>query len=128
MQGPAPCRPRTSPSSTHHLPQQEAVAPDSPELGLALYQLAVTYYAQGMLAEAGEVLSRGTALARQHFPDGHDMVGLREWGMGTDVALLEYACGKQGNSVATPFQLGRGCSEEPVSKHRRAPAAACSHA
>ncbi|KIZ05243.1 hypothetical protein MNEG_2709 [Monoraphidium neglectum] len=57
-----------------HIRLQEAIAPDSPELGLTLYQLAVTYYAHDMLPEAGTVLQRGAALVRQHYPEGHDLV------------------------------------------------------
>ncbi|KAI8464475.1 MAG: hypothetical protein J3K34DRAFT_115370 [Monoraphidium minutum] len=57
-----------------HIRLQEAVAPDSPDLGLTLYQLAVTYYAHDMLGEAGAALQRGAALVRQHYPEGHELV------------------------------------------------------
>lgn len=59
-----------------HIRLQEAVSPDSPELGLALYQLAVTYYAHDMLQDAGRTLQTGAAIIRQHYPEGHDLVHL----------------------------------------------------
>lgn len=53
---------------------QELQDPDSAELGLTLYQLATTYYANDMLTDAGPVLQRATTLLRSHYPAEHDLV------------------------------------------------------
>ncbi|GBF99814.1 hypothetical protein Rsub_12567 [Raphidocelis subcapitata] len=57
-----------------HIRLQEAISPDSPDLALSLYQLAVVYYAADMLGDAGVALQRAAALLRQHFPPEHDLV------------------------------------------------------
>ena len=63
-----------------HVRLQEArAAPlggSSAELGVALYQLAVAYYAHDMLADAGAALHRAAETLRQHFPEGHDFVAM----------------------------------------------------
>lgn len=73
--------------------EQEAQAPDSPELGLSLYQLAVIYYAHDMLGDAGGALQRATALLRQQFPLEHDLVGAGAGGGGGEAEGPHYAEG-----------------------------------
>lgn len=55
---------------------QEAQDPSSAELGLTLYQLATTYYANDMLADAGQALQRAATLIKAQYPPEHDLVGV----------------------------------------------------